>query len=472
MNNQFDVIWIGTGQSTLSIIPRIVKAGKTVAVIESGDFGGTCVNTGCTPTKKLVAAARAIFQAQRGADFGFSVSQLEIDFEQVMAPQKEGRASASQWIEQHLTQFENCTVFNGEAQFVDSHTIEVNGEQQHGEHIVISAGARPRVPEVKGIENIEFLTNENLLDLTELPQHIVIVGGSYIGLEFAQIFRRLGSKVTVLEYDSQLMFREDVDVADIAEDILKSESVDIICRSQVESVSVQSSVSSEQKIAIHYRQHEQQHQLNASHILFATGRQPNSDRLNLSVADIDVNSHGFIQVNDTMQTTQPHVYAVGDINGHGAFTHTSVNDGEIFWDQYSRLLGINDEATNLDRTLSMRNVPYAMFIDPPLARIGIGEKQARQSDRKILMATMPMSQIARAKEKKETYGVVKIFVDAETEEIVGATVFGTGGDEIIGVFAAFMQTKSTYKIFRRTVFPHPTVGELLPWILDNLEPIT
>lgn len=470
MNNKYDLIWIGTGQATLSIIPRIVAAGKKVAVIEAGNFGGTCVNTGCTPTKKLVAAARAIFQAKRGQDFGFSIDNLQVDFEKLMEPQKNGRVQATNWIEQHLTSLDNCTVYKGLAQFIDSHTISVNDQKLTAEHIVISAGARPRQPDVAGIDTIEWLNNEKLLDLKELPSHLAIVGGSYIGLEFAQIFRRLGSKVTVLERGTQLMFREDPDVAEIAEDVLASEGIDIIYQSQASSVSTKKSDSGN-IIAIQYNQAEQKKHLDASHILFAIGRQPNSDRLNLDAAFVDINSHGFIQVNETVQTNQQHIYAIGDINGRGAFTHTSVNDGEIFWDHYSRMIGINSEEPNLDRTLSLRNMVYAMFIDPPLARVGIGEKEARQSNKNVLMATIPMEHIARAKEKKETKGIVKIFVDSDSEEILGATVFGTGGDEIIGVFAAFMQTKVSYKVFRRTVFPHPTVGELLPWTLDNLKPI-
>lgn len=468
MKTHFDLIWIGTGQSTLSIIPRVTKAGKKVAIIEAGTFGGTCVNTGCTPTKKLVAAARAIFQAKRGAEFGFSISDLQIDFEKIMAPQKTGRADTTQWIEQYLTDNENCAVFKGEAEFVNTHTVQVNEQQLSADHIVISAGARPRQPDVPGLEQIQWLNNEKLLDLNELPQHLAIVGGSYIGLEFAQIFRRLGSAVTVLERGPQLMFREDADIAEIADDVLSAEGINIIYNSQVESVAANTNNTDADRIQINYRTGDESQQFNASHVLFAIGREPNVDRLNITAVGIETNSRGFIQVTESVQTNLPHIYAVGDINGQGAFTHTSVNDGEIFWDHYSRLLGINTESTDLDRTLSMRNVPYSMFIDPPLARIGIGEKEARQSDKNILMATMPMEQIARAKEKKETKGVVKIFVDAETEEIIGATVFGTGGDEIIGVFAAFMQTGASWKVFRRTVFPHPTVGELLPWCLDNL----
>lgn len=470
MSSHYDLIWIGTGQATLSVVPRALAAGKKVAVIEAGNFGGTCVNTGCTPTKTLVAAARAIHQAGRGDAFGFSVGNLQVDFEKVMHPQKTKRAQATSWIERHLTEMENCSIYKGVARFVDSHSVEVNGHKLTAAHIVVHVGARPRDPEVTGIENIEWLNNEKLLDLTERPSHLAIVGGSYIGLEFAQIFRRLGSEVTVLERGSQLMFREDADIAKIADDILTSEGVNVLYQIQIESVnSLEGGVLG--NVCVNYNQAGETKSLSASHILFAIGRQSNSDSLNLAAANIEVNQSGFIQVNQTVQTNQAHIYAVGDVNGNGAFTHTSVNDGEIFWDHYSRLLNINDENSELDRTLSLRNLTYSMFIDPPLARIGISEKEARKMGQNVLMATLPMSHISRAKEKQETKGIIKIIIDPVTEEILGATVFGSGGDEIIGVFAAFMQCKASYKIFRRAVFPHPTVGELLPWVLDGLKPL-
>ncbi|MBW8185489.1 mercuric reductase [Shewanella nanhaiensis] len=469
MSKHFDLIWIGTGQATMSIVPRLLAAGKRVAVIESGNFGGTCVNTGCTPTKTLVAAARAIFQAGRGDNFGFSVDNLQVDFEKIMAPQKRNRGNATSGIEQFLTNHQHCTVFKGRAEFVDKKSIKVNEETLSAEHIVIHVGARPVNPELPGIDSIEWLDNEKLLNLSEPPHHLAIVGGGYIGLEFSQIFRRFGSKVTIFERGAALLAREDDDIGEIAEDILVSEGVEIIYNTQIESVSKGEGVD---KVNIHYTQSGEPKTLAASHTLFAIGRVPNSDSLNLAAAGVDTDTRGFVKVNQRVQTNQPHIYGVGDVNGKGAFTHTSVNDGEIFWDHYSRLMGLNDEAPELDRTLSMRDTTYSMFIDPPLARIGISEKEARQSSRSVLMATLPMSRISRAKEKQETKGVVKIFVDAESEEIIGATVFGTGGDEIIGVFAPFMQSKASYKTFRRAVFPHPTVGELLPWALDDLTLLT
>ncbi|WP_261833643.1 mercuric reductase [Vibrio ishigakensis] len=468
MNKQFDLIWIGTGQATMSILPRILKAGKTVAIIEEDKFGGTCVNSGCTPTKALVAAAKAIHQAKRGSDFGFDIGELKVDFEKVMEPQKKTRSKSTQGIESWLQNAKNCTVFKGSGEFTGSHTVKVGSEELYGKHIVINVGSRPRQVATPGAEAVNCLTNKSLLNLNTLPEHLAVVGGSYIGLEFAQIFRRLGSKVTVFERGEQLVFREDPDIAEIVRDVLSSEGIDIVYNSDVEQVEPKDSGDS---VLVAYSESGIKKTLKASHILFAVGREPNSDKLGLSKAGVEVDRRGFIEVNQTVQTSQSHIYAVGDVNGEGAFTHTSVNDGEIFWDHYSRLMDMNPEPKELDRTLSMRTTIYSMFIDPPLARVGMSETEARKSKRNILMATLPMERIARAREKQETYGIVKIFVDKDSEQIVGATVFGTGGDEVIGIFAAFMQTKLSYKVLRRTVFPHPTVGELMPWIMDDLKPL-
>jgi pyruvate/2-oxoglutarate dehydrogenase complex dihydrolipoamide dehydrogenase (E3) component len=468
MKTTFDVIWIGTGQATMSIVPRLLNAGKQVAIIEGGLFGGTCVNNGCTPTKTLVAAARAIYQTTRGDQFGFSVENLQVDFTKVMTPQKNNRQRTAAGIEQTLASYKNSTVFKGYAEFIDTSRVKVNSEVLHAPHIVINTGSHPSLPSVPGIEDIEWLDNQGILDLTELPGHLAIVGGSYIGLEFAQIFRRLGSQVSVFVRGPQLMAREDTDVAEIADTVLDAEGIRIHYNSSLASVSA----SAENGIRIQYIESDNRRTLEASHILFAIGRRPNTDKLNPQAAGIALDNRGFISVNQYCQTSTPHIYAIGDINGQGAFTHTSVNDGEIFWDHYSRLININTEPAELDRSLKLRNLTYSMFIDPPLARVGLNETEARESSRNILMATMPMREIARAREKQEIYGVVKIFVDAETEEILGATVFGTGGDEVIGAIATFMQTRCSYKLFRRVVFPHPTVGELLPWVLDRLKPLT
>ncbi len=455
---KYDVIWIGTGQATGTVVPRLVKAGKTVAIAEGGRFGGSCVNYGCTPTKTIVASARAAHMARRGPDFGVHTGELRIDFSKVMERQNTMRNTSSQGMEGWLRGMEGVEVYAAFASFVDEHTVQVGDEQIWGETIVINAGARARPPRFPGAENVDWLDNRRLLDLQELPPHLLVIGGSYISLEFAQAFRRLGSEVTILQRSGQLLSREDADIAAAVYDILSGEGIDVRLNVHIERLAQHAPG----QIEVFIQENGVPTSVQGSHLLIALGRIPNSDRLNLAAAGVQVGERGHIQVNEVMQTNVPHIFAVGDINGEGAFTHTSVNDGEIFWDFYS------GEA---DRSLGDRFPTYAVYIDPPLGRVGLSEKQARASGRNILMATRPMKNIARAREKDETAGLVKILVDADSEEIVGATVLGVGGDEIINMFTPFMMTHQSYKVFRRAVLTHPTVAELMPWILDDLRPL-
>jgi len=458
MAKKYDVIWIGTGQATGTVIPRLVAAGNKIAIAEGGRFGGSCVNYGCTPTKTIVASARAAHMARRGPDFGVQTGEISVDFAKVMERANTMRHGASQGMESWLRDMDNVDIYAEFATFEDPHTIRVVDDVIGAETIVINAGGRARVISIEGMDQVDWLDNKRLLDLKELPEHLVIVGGSYISLEFAQAFRRLGSQVTVLEGSSQIMFREDEDIAAAAHEVLESEGVRMHLNARAKKVEQVAP----KDIRVIFDQGGEEKQVKGTHLLLAVGRVPNSDRLNLDAAGIEVDERGFIQVNDVMQTNQPHIFAVGDINGEGAFTHTAVNDGEIFWDFYC-----DDE----DRTLSQRIPTYAMFIDPPLGRVGMSEKEARLSGRNVLMATRPMKYVSRAKEKDETAGLIKILVDADSEEFLGATILGVGGDEIINMFTTFMYTGSSYKLFRKAVLTHPTVAELMPWILDDLQPL-
>jgi pyruvate/2-oxoglutarate dehydrogenase complex dihydrolipoamide dehydrogenase (E3) component len=459
MTEKFDVIWIGTGQATGTVVPRLVKAGKSVAIAEGGKVGGSCVNYGCTPTKTLVASARAAHMAHRGPDFGVQTTEITIDFQNVMERQKKMRKEGSQGLEDWLQGLDGVTLLPNFALFEDAHTLRVGGKLIQGETIVINAGGRPRRLPLEGLESVNWLNNKRLLDIEQLPNHLMIVGGGYISLEFAQIFRRLGSQVTIIEAGPQLMRREDQDIADTVQQILENEGIRIILNADVKQVEQLSG----EKIKLVYSKDNGEISTQGSHLLLAVGRVPNSDTLNLDAAGVAVDERGYIEVNEVMQTSQSHIFAVGDINGEGAFTHTSVNDGEIFWDHF---------AGEEDRLLSDRIPTYALFTDPPLGRVGLSEEQAQQSGRNIWMATRPMSQISRAREKDETSGLIKILVDMDTEKIVGAAVLGVGGDETINVFTPFMYTGESYKLFRRTVLTHPTVAELLPWILDDLQPLS
>jgi pyruvate/2-oxoglutarate dehydrogenase complex dihydrolipoamide dehydrogenase (E3) component len=464
-----DIIWIGTGQATGTIVPRLVKAGKTVAIIEGGRFGGSCVNYGCTPTKTLVASARAAHMARRGPDFGVITGPVGIDFARVMERQNKMRNDSSAGLEKWLRGLQGVTVYAGYGHFTGPHTVQVNDDLLEGETIVINAGARARAFPIPGLDGVDWLDNARLLDLTELPHHLIIIGGSYIGLEFAQVFRRLGSEVTVLERGPQIMSREDADIAAAAHAVLAGEGIAIHTGANVQQVGQ----SAPQQIDVRVEQEGEVQQIRGSHLLLAVGRIPDSDRLNLAAAGVETDSRGYIRVNAVMQTTTPHIFAVGDINGEGAFTHSSVNDGEIFWDYISQ----EDDRPHAGRTLAGRTLTdriptWAMFIDPPLGRVGMSEKEARQSGRNVLMATRPMQQIARAREKDETAGLVKILADADTEQFLGAAILGTGGDEIINMFTPFMLTGQSYRLFRRAMLIHPTVAELMPWILDDLQPLT
>jgi pyruvate/2-oxoglutarate dehydrogenase complex dihydrolipoamide dehydrogenase (E3) component len=454
----YDIIWIGTGQATGTIVPRLVKAGKTVAIIEGGRFGGSCVNYGCTPTKTIVASARAAHMARRGPDFGVITGDIAIDFARVMERQNKMRHGASEGLEQWLRAMKGVTVYAGYGRFTSPYIVQVNDDEITGKTIIINAGGRARIFPIPGLDDVDWLDNKRLLDLTELPQHLVIVGGSYIGLEFAQAFRRFGSEVSVIEAGPQIMAREDADIAAAAQEVLAGEGIAIHTGARVQRLAQPAP----QQIDVFFEQEGEVKQVRGSHLLLAVGRVPNSDRLNLAAAGVETDEKGYIGVNALMQTTTPHIFAVGDINGEGAFTHTSVNDGEIFWDFYSG---------EDDRTLSERIPTYALFIDPPLGRVGMSEKEARQSGRQVLMATRPMKAISRAREKDETAGLVKILVDAGTEQFLGAAILGVGGDEVINMFTPFMYTGQSYKLFRKAVLTHPTVAELMPWILDDLRPL-
>ncbi|MCB0966401.1 MAG: mercuric reductase [Ilumatobacter sp.] len=454
--HDYDVIWIGTGQATGTVIPRLTGAGKRVALIEGGEVGGSCVNYGCTPTKTMVASARAAHMARRGADFGVEVPEFSIDFGTVMARMNRMRDNAgmTEW----LRTMDGVDFFAEYAHFVSDHEVQVGDRVVSGDTIVIHTGTSPLKLPIDGVDDVDWLDNAGLLELDAVPDHLVIVGGSYIGMEFGQIFRRLGSDVTILEASGHLMPREDDDIAHAAEEILVSEGVTVRTDAKVSSVAQPEPG----RVEVSFTVDGDTETITGSHLLLAVGRVPNTAALHLDAAGVQTDQRGYVRVDDVLRTNVEHIYALGDVNGRGAFTHTSVNDGETFWDHY---------ADAGDRRVSDRIPIYAMYIDPPLGRIGMSEREARASGRNVRMATRPMSQIARAKEKDETAGLIKILVDADSEEFLGVAILGVGGDEVINMFAPFMTAGGSYRTFRKAVFTHPTVGELLPWILDDLAPL-
>ena len=451
----FDAIVIGTGQAGPALARRMAGAGMKVAVIERGRFGGTCVNTGCTPTKTLVASAAVAQAARRAADYGVTIGgPVGVDMKRVKARKDAVVEPSTQGVERGLRA--KCTVFTGHGRFVGPREVSVGGERLTAERIFINVGGRAAIPPLGGIDQVPYLTNSTMMDVDFVPEHLVIVGGSYIGLEFGQMFRRFGSKVTVIEMGPRLVSREDEDVSAAVQGILENEGVTVRCNAKCLSLSRTAS-----GIAAQVDCQEGAPEVQGTHLLIATGRRPNTEDLGLEAAGIAHDQRGFITVDDELRTSMPGVWALGDCNGRGAFTHTSWDDFEIV------------SANLLDgaqRRVSHRIPAYALFIDPPLGRVGMTETEARKSGRKLLVGKMPMSDVSRAVEKGETQGLMKVVVDAESKQVLGAAILGPGGDETIHCIIDLMYAKAPYTVMQRAMHIHPTVAEFLPSLLGDLQP--
>lgn len=457
MAKHFDAIIIGTGQAGPSLAKRLSTAGKSVAIIERNKFGGTCVNTGCIPTKTLIASAYAAHTARRGAEYGFaSDGDVRVDMKRVKARKDEVSGHSNKAVEQSLRQLQNCTVIEGHARFHSSRTVAVNNEIFEGDNIFINVGGRAAVPPLTGIRDVAFLTNSSMMDVDFLPEHLVIVGGSYVGLEFAQMYRRFGSDVTVVEMGSRLIAREDEDVSEAVREILQAEGVQIRLNAKCISLA-----NRDERIAVGVDCDEAPPEVLGTHVLLAVGRTPNTSDLGLDQAGIATDERGYIVVDDMLQTNVPGIWAMGDCNGRGAFTHTAYNDYEIVADNL-----LNGE----QRRVSDRIQTYALFIDPPLGRCGMTDADLRKDGRPALVAKHPMSQVTRAIEKGESQGFIKISVDAKTKQILGAAILGTGGDEVVQILLDLMYAKAPYTTVQRAMHIHPTVAEFLPTVLDKLEP--
>jgi pyruvate/2-oxoglutarate dehydrogenase complex dihydrolipoamide dehydrogenase (E3) component len=456
MMKHFDAIIIGTGQAGPSLAGRFAGAGKTVAIIERHKFGGTCVNTGCIPTKTLVASAYAIHVARRGAEYGFAIGDMRVDMKRVKTRKDAASARSNKGVEEWLRGTNNCTVIQGHARFQSPNTVIVNDEVLQADKIYINVGGRARIPDMPGIHDVPFLNNSSMMDIDFLPEHLVVVGGSYVGLEFAQIYRRFGSEVTVVEMGTRLIGREDEDVSQAAREILEAEGIHIRLNAKCISLAKHDS-----GVAVGLTCEEGPPEVVGSHVLLAVGRVPNTNDLELDRAGVATDSPGYITVDDQLQTNVPGIWALGDCNGRGAFTHTSYNDYEI----------VADNLFNADhRRISDRIQAYALYIDPPLGRCGMTGAEIRKSGRRALAAKYPMSRVSRAYEKGETQGFIKICVDAETKQILGAAILGAGGDEVIHVLLDVMYAKAPYTVIQRAMHIHPTVAEFLPTILSKLEP--
>jgi pyruvate/2-oxoglutarate dehydrogenase complex dihydrolipoamide dehydrogenase (E3) component len=453
----FDAIIIGAGQAGPPLAGRLTTAGMWVALVERKLFGGTCVNTGCIPTKTLVASAYAAHLARRAADYGIVLNgRLQIDMAKVKARADAVSANARASVEKRLRQMAGCTVIQGQARFEAPNTIRVGEQLLTAPRIFINVGGRAVVPDMPGIGDVPYLTNTSILALDCLPRHLVVVGGSYVGLEFAQMYRRFGAEVTVVEMAPRLIAREDEDVSDAVRSIFEGEGISV--RTSATCISL---ARHEHDVAVGVDCADDPPETIGSHVLLAVGRRPNTHDLGLDRAGVTTDARGYITVDEGLATNVPGIWALGDCNGRGAFTHTAYNDFEIV---ASNLL---DGAR---RELRERIPAYALYIDPPLGRVGMTEAQARASGRPLLAAKRPMSRVGRAVEKGETQGFMKVVVDAETRKILGAGILGTGGDEAIHGVLDIMNAGVTYDVLQRAVPIHPTVSELIPTLLGDVQP--
>ncbi|NAS32282.1 FAD-containing oxidoreductase [Flavobacteriaceae bacterium R38] len=453
---KFDAIIIGTGQAGPSMAAKCASEGLKTAVIEKGKFGGTCVNNGCTPTKTMVASARAAHVARRGAEFGVIINgDISVDMKLVKARKDAIVSKSNKGVENWMKSTKNITVFEGHARFENNNTINVNGKLLTADKIFINVGGKARIP--KDYEGIDVLTNANIMDLDYVPEHLIVVGGSYIGLEFGQMFRRFGSKVTIIERGDRLVKREDSDVSEGIKDILEQEDIQFRLGATCLKGKMENG-----KVVVDVDCDKGDRRVEGSHLLLAIGRVPNTGDLGLENTDIKVNDRGFIEVNDELKTNVEGIWALGDCNGQGAFTHTAYNDFEIV----AANLFDNDP-----RRVSDRIPCYGLYIDPALGRIGMTEEQVRASGKKALITTRTMQRISRAREKGEANGFMKILVDAETKRILGASILGIEGDEIIHSLLDIMYADMPYTVISRAVHIHPTVSELIPTALHDLKPL-
>jgi pyruvate/2-oxoglutarate dehydrogenase complex dihydrolipoamide dehydrogenase (E3) component len=457
MRKTYDAIIIGTGQSGPFLAQRLAGAGWKVAICERYKFGGTCVNSGCIPTKTLVASAYAAYLARRAADYGVVTGPVSVDMKRVKARKDKVQAPSQQGVEQGLRTLKNCDVYTRHARFESASTLSVGDDVLEAEQIFINVGGRAVVSAMPGLDQIQYFTNSSMVDVDFLPKHLIVVGGSYVGLEFGQMYRRFGSEVTILQRASHLVPREDEDISNAIREIVEGEGINVRLGSTCISFEKRGN-----EIAAGINCENGPKEVVGTHVLLAVGRRPNTDDLGLDKAGVQQDEQGNIIVDDYLRTNVPGIWALGDCNGRGGFTHTAYNDFEIV-------------AANLldhdDRKVSDRITAYNLYIDPPLGRAGLTEAAVRKSGKAALIATRPMTKVGRAVEKGDTRGFMKVLVDADTKLILGAALLGTGCDEVVHSLLDVMYAKAPYTVVERAMHIHPTVSELIPTMLQDLKPL-
>ena len=457
---QVDLLIIGAGQAAPPLAYAFAKAGQQVALVECEHVGGTCINEGCTPTKTMIASARVAYLARRSADYGVLSGDVSVDLAQV---RERKRSIVEAWRERShnsLEDAENIELIMGEARFTAPKTVEVKLNQGStrtltAETVVINTGERPRIPEIEGLEQVEYLNSTTVMELADVPQHLIVIGGGYVGLEFAQMFRRFGSEVTIIQRGAQLLGREDADVAEAVADILRADKIHIFLNTSPTRIE-----NREGMINIQLDRPEEASSVAGSHLLIATGRQPNTEKLNLEAAGIRTDKHGYVEIDQHLQTSVEGVYAVGDVKGGPAFTHISYDDYRIL---EARLLKGENASTK------ERLVPYTVFIDPQLGRIGLSESQAREQNIEYKVAQMPMSNVARAAEMDETRGMMKVLIDAHSDHILGCAILGVEGGELMSALQIAMLGKLPYTTLRDATFAHPTLTESFNNLFAQIE---
>jgi pyruvate/2-oxoglutarate dehydrogenase complex dihydrolipoamide dehydrogenase (E3) component len=454
---RFDAIVIGSGQGGNPLCQCLADKGWNVALVERSHLGGTCINTGCTPTKTMVASAQVAHYARNAARWGVHASDVRVDLPAILERKNKVVASFRSGQERRVAERKTLRLYRGHARFLSPKQLQLSDEIIEGEHIFINTGTRPEIPRLQGLDTVPYLTNATLMDVRDLPEHLLVLGGGYIGLEFGQMFRRFGSEVTIVHRGDRLLTREDPDLAEELRKALEAEGIRFFLEARTTCTKMSGG-----KILLEAESPGGRSTLCGTHLLVATGRRPNTDDLGLEKAGVELDARGYVKINSRLETNVPGIWALGDVKGGPAFTHLSYNDYQI-------IFGNLMEGKNL--TIEHRYVPYAAFTDPQLGRVGMTEREARATGRKLKIGTYPMAYIARAIERDETAGLMKIIVDAETDRILGAAILGTEGGELIQILGALILADAPYTVLKGAVFIHPTLAEGFFRLMESVQTI-